>query len=244
MAALHRIANLPDPRLRFAPFGRLQPKACPAGPLLRRAVAIGPIGLRPRQATRIKSGTGPLRPGAAPPRLAARLPFDSPRWRWPRSRRPPTAWLGRRTLNARPSHICPDPPGWGPSARPFFCRLLGAVQQDLIPVDPLQGFVALGQLLPGPAKGLVVQPHLEPALDRLVRGKPLGQHPPPNPCHQDIEHGMQTLPVVVGRTPVPTPDHWRENRRKERPHLIGHLRAKSVSCMTAPPGGSNQTGPL
>ena len=41
-----------------------------------------------------------------------------------------------------------------------------------------------------------------------------------------LAHGMQTLPVVVGRTPIATPDHRRENRLKERPHVLGHLTGK------------------
>jgi hypothetical protein len=142
-------------------------------------------------------------PGAAaPPRLAARLPFDSHRSRLLLSPRLPPAGLARPRLSATPCRICPEPRGWGPSARPFFCGLLGALQQDLLPVEPWQGCIALGHLLPRPAKSRLVQPHLEPALDCLVRGKPLRQHAPPNPRHQDVEHGVQTLPVVVGRSPV------------------------------------------
>jgi hypothetical protein len=55
MAAFDGIANLPNPRLGLAALGRLQPKACPPGPFLRRAVAVSPVGLRPRQVARIKA---------------------------------------------------------------------------------------------------------------------------------------------------------------------------------------------
>ena len=61
MAALHGIANLPDPRLGLAALGRLQPKACPPCPFLTRAIAVGPIGLRPRQVARIKARDASLR---------------------------------------------------------------------------------------------------------------------------------------------------------------------------------------
>ena len=61
MAALHCIANLPDPCLGFAALGRLQPKPCPPCPFLTRAIAVGPIGLRPRQVARIKARDGRLR---------------------------------------------------------------------------------------------------------------------------------------------------------------------------------------
>ena len=56
MAAFHRVANFADPRLRFPPFGSLQAKACPPRPFLARTIAKGPIGLRVRQVTRIKTG--------------------------------------------------------------------------------------------------------------------------------------------------------------------------------------------
>src|SRR5438093_11224285 len=174
----------------------------------------------------------PLQAGV-PPGRAARPRFDSHRWHWLPSRLPPTAWRARHRLSATPSHICRDPRGWGRSARPFFCRLLGAIEQHLIPVDPLQSFIALGQLLPRPAKGVVLQPPLKPALNGFVRRKARGQHLPPDPRHQNIEHSVQTLPVVVGRTPVATPHHWRENRLKERPHISGHLTGK-VDQLHAP----------
>src|SRR5437867_8449515 len=169
-------------------------------------------------------GTPPL--GVAPPRRAAPPPFDSHRWHWLPSLRPPTAWPGRPRLGAPPSRICRDPRGWGQSARPFFCGLLRAIEQHLLPVDPLQSFVALGQLLPRPAKSILLQPDRETPLNRFGGRKAWGQHLPPDPRHQDIEHGMPTLPVVVGRTPIATPDHRRENRLKERPHVLGHLTGK------------------
>ena len=168
----------------------------------------------------------PLPGAGAPPGPAARLPFDSHRWHWPLSPLCPAAWPVHHRLSAAPSRICRDPRGWGPFARPFFCRLLGALEQHLGPLDPLQSFIALGQLLPRPAQGLLFQLDLEPPLDRFVGRKAGGQHPPPDSRHQDLEHGLQTRPVVIGRTSVPTPDHWWENRRKEYPHVLGHLPGK------------------
>jgi hypothetical protein len=58
MAAFDGIANLPNPRLGFAALGRLQPKAGPPGPFLRRAIALSPVGLRPRQVARIQARDG------------------------------------------------------------------------------------------------------------------------------------------------------------------------------------------
>src|SRR6266540_3791500 len=157
---------------------------------------------------------------------AARLLFDNRRSHWLRSRLLPTAWRKRHSLSAVPSRTCRDPRGWGQSARPFFCRLLGAIEQHLIPVDPLQGFIPLGQLSPSSPKGIQFQPEREPPLHGFVGGKTRRQHAPPNPRYQNIEHGVQTLPVVVGRISVATPDHRRKNRLKEPPHLIGHLPGK------------------
>src|SRR5881397_684128 len=64
-----------------------------------------------------------------PPGRAARPPFDNHRSHWLPSRLPPTAWRAHHRLSAAPSHICRDPRGWGQFARPFFCRLLGAIEQ-------------------------------------------------------------------------------------------------------------------
>src|SRR5205807_10077549 len=55
MAAFDGIANLPDPRLGLAALGRLQPKACPPCPFLRRTIAVSPVGLRPWQVAEIKA---------------------------------------------------------------------------------------------------------------------------------------------------------------------------------------------
>jgi hypothetical protein len=171
-------------------------------------------------------GWGILPQAVVPPEPGARPPFDTHHSHWLRSLRPPTAWLAHHRLSAAPSRICRDPRGWAPFVRPFFCWFLGAIQQHLLPIDPLQGFVTLGQLSPYGPKGIQFQPDLEPPLHCFVRRKPGGQHPPPNPCDQDGEHGAQTRPVVIRGTSVPTPHHRGENRRKERPHVLGYLPGK------------------
>jgi hypothetical protein len=63
MAALDRIATLPYPRLGFAALGRVQPKACPPCPFLRRPIAVSPIGLCLRQAARLKARDASLSRG-------------------------------------------------------------------------------------------------------------------------------------------------------------------------------------
>src|SRR5438093_8911046 len=210
---------------------------CPVGALASESPLVVPVlelghCRRPHRLAHAAScgdrGTGRETPppGGVPPGRAAPPLFDSHRWHWLRSPRPLTAWRGRHRLSAAPSRICRDPRGWGQSARPFFCGLLRAIEQHLLPVDPLQSFVALGQLLPRPAKSILLQPDRETPLNRFGGRKAWGQHLPPDPRHQDIEHGMPTLPVVVGRTPIATPDHRRENRLKERPHVLGHLTGK------------------
>jgi hypothetical protein len=141
-------------------------------------------------------------PAGGPRGHAARPLFDSHRWHLLLSLQPPRAWRGRHRLGAAPSRICRDPRGWGPSVRPFFCRLLGAVQQHLIPIDSLQGFIALRQLSPRRPKGLQFQPEREPPLHGFVGRKARGQHAPPNPRDKNIEYGMKTLPVTIGRTSI------------------------------------------
>jgi len=173
-----------------------------------------------------RTGRQTLRPAVAPPGSATPPPFDSHRSHELQSPRPRAAGRARHRLSAAPSRIGRAPRGWAQFARPFFCRLLGAVQQYLIPVDPLQGFRALGQVLPRAAKGILLQPHSQPPLDGFVRGKTRGQHLPTKPRHQHIEHGVQTFAVVRGRTPIATPDPRWENRFTECPHVIGHLPGK------------------
>jgi hypothetical protein len=172
----------------------------------------------PGQETRPQAGV--------PPGRATRPRFASHRGHGLRSLRPPTAGRGRHRLRAAPSRICRAPRGWAPSARPFFCRLLGALEHYLIPVDPLQGFRAVGQVSPGGPQGLQCQSDREPSLPGVVGRKARRQQPPPNPRDQDLEQGVQTLPGVVGRTPVATPEHRWENRLKELPHLLRHLTGK------------------
>ena len=112
---------------------------------------------RPAHAARREDqGTGQetLPQAGVPPGCAAPPRFDSQRWHWLRSPRLPTAWPARHRLSVAPSRICRDPRGWDPSARPFFCRLLGAIEQHLIPVDPLQDFITMGQLAPSGPKGI------------------------------------------------------------------------------------------
>ena len=224
-------------------YGRVPPQCAsclrPAarGHVWARASApppLGPVpgsghGHRPQRpapaGSRAGRDTGPGTPPQAvvPPGPAARPRFDRPPLPWLRSPRPPAAGRGPHRLRAVLSRTCRDPRGWGPSARPFCCRLLGAIAQPLVPLDPLQSFRALGPLLPRPAPGLLCHPDLEPPLDRVVGRKAGGQPPPPASRHPDREHGRQTRPGVRGRTAVPPPDPRWENRRKEYPHVRGPL---------------------
>jgi len=145
MTALDRVANLLHATLGFAPLGLVQAKACTATP----APAWAPCHTRHRLAPGANGedrGTGQKTPpqAGALPGPAERPGSDSRRWHWLLSLRLHMAWRERRRLNAEPSRICRDPWGRGPSARPFFCRLLEAIEQHFLPVDPLQGFIPLG----------------------------------------------------------------------------------------------------
>jgi hypothetical protein len=189
-------------------------------------------GRTPQRPARVVShagrdtGQGTPPPAGGPPGRAARPRVDRPRSRWLGSPRLRAAGPARHRLRAAPSRSCREPRGWAPSARPFFCWRLGAVQQHLVPVAPLQGFRALSPLAPRGPKRSPGPPDLQPPLARLGGRKAGGQHPPPHPRDEDGEHGRPTFPVVVGRTPIATPDPWREKRGKEHPHVLGHLPGK------------------
>jgi hypothetical protein len=60
MTALDSIANLADPELARATFGRLQAEPCTSGVLLRRSIAVGPIRLGMGQAPFFPDGHTPL----------------------------------------------------------------------------------------------------------------------------------------------------------------------------------------
>src|SRR5205085_7096256 len=104
------------------------------------------------------------------------------------------------SLNGWRCHTWSDRRGWGRCRRPLVCRLLGAVQEDLVPVDAVQLLVALGQLLPGGAKAVVFQPDLEPLLDSPAAGKTGGHVFPADAGDQDVEQTVQAF-VVAGRRP-------------------------------------------
>ena len=91
-------------------------------------------------------GVGP-EPAAARPTRRAAPGCGHRRWHGLRSRRLPRAWPDRRPRAARQS-LWLGPPGKARFVRPFFGRFLGAVEQDLIPVDPVQQWVPFGPLPP------------------------------------------------------------------------------------------------
>src|SRR5512143_1199456 len=111
---------------------------------------------------------------AAPPTRRVAPECDSRRCNWLGSPLPLAAWPGHHKRAVRPCHISPDRPVMGPSVGPFFCRLLGAVEEDLIPVDAVQGLVARGQLLPRLMEHIERQPEFQPSLDRFIGGKSTG----------------------------------------------------------------------
>jgi hypothetical protein len=58
VATFHRVPNLAYAGARFPALGRLHSEPRTLGTFLRRLVAVGPIGLRMRQAARIDLGHG------------------------------------------------------------------------------------------------------------------------------------------------------------------------------------------
>jgi hypothetical protein len=206
----------------------------PAGPV----PAWGPCRRPPRPAPAAscgERGTGRETPPPAGvlPGRAARPRFDRPRSQWLRSPLLPTAGRGRHRLSAAPSRSCRAPRGWAPAARPFWCWRLGAVQHHLLPGDPLQGLIPVGQLAPSGPQGRQFHPEGEPALPGFGRRKARRPHPPPESRYQAREQSVQTGPIVVGRTAVATPDPRRKTRRKERPPRIGHFTGKVRQLQTS-----------
>src|SRR5262249_41147431 len=140
-----------------------------------RGIALSPVGLRPGQAAPRHFWNGHLRRRRAYHEglqygfgLTASIGIGSPHnYSPPHGPRPPGPVH-------RPPPLCPTPRDSARSARPFFCGLLGPIQQYLVPVDPLQRFIALSQLLPGLPKGGLLQPAREPPLYGFVGGKPWG----------------------------------------------------------------------
>ena len=57
-------------------------------------------------------------------------------------------------------------------------------------MDPVQGFIALRKLLLRRPEGVELKPALQAAVDRLVGGEALGEHPPCDAADQDVEDGM------------------------------------------------------
>ena len=150
VAAFHRLTNPANARSALAPRRGLQAEAGGSGARPAGTVAVGAVGLGrgPAADIEFQPGLGRSR-WRHDPRGEQRLGMatvvglggghDHPQWASP----------DRRTRVARRSRIGPGPPGKARCVRPFFCWLLGAVGQDLIPVDPVQPLVPFGQLPPG-----------------------------------------------------------------------------------------------
>src|SRR5262249_51532285 len=154
---LHCESSLPPAAL--CPAWALATESRPGAPALGWGHCYKPRRLAPAAScATLLLGQVPLPPAVGPPERATTPPGGSHRGHWLRSRLLLTAGPAHHRLSAPPSRLCRDPRGWGPSARPFLCRLLGALQQHFIPVDPLQGFRALGQLAPSGPKGIQGQP--------------------------------------------------------------------------------------
>ena len=187
------------PPAGLCPFGVLASESLPAAPVPERDRCHRPHRLAPAASLEDRDrGRETRLQAVVPPGPTLRPPFDRQRSHGLRSPRLPRAWPGHHRLSAAPSHICRDPRGWARSARPFFGQLLRAVEQHLIPVDPLQGVIAVGQLSPRRPKGVQFQPQCEPALHSFGGRKARRRHPPPDARDQDRAQGVQTRAVVVG----------------------------------------------
>ncbi|HRW67783.1 MAG TPA: hypothetical protein P5032_18995 [Candidatus Competibacter sp.] len=138
VAAFHRWTNLADARSALTPRRGLQAKAGGVGARPAGVVAVGAVGLSRGQAADIKSASkGRARAGGDTTHAAGSASV------WQPSRALAEVTTAPKGM-ARPSHAsCKAVPHWARSTgkarfvRPFFSRLLGAVEQDLIPVvDP------------------------------------------------------------------------------------------------------------
>ena len=148
------------------------------------------------------------------------LPPVAPRWRWPRSRPRPKAFHNRPLPDVRKSPSCLDLQGWDRCLRPFFRRMFGPVQTDLIPVDSPKSLVAFGQSAPRLLENAKAQPFLEAPQAGLVRRKPRGHHLPWNPRNQNVENSMQAFAVCTGGPTVAYPHDRRQQGLEFRPDLL------------------------
>src|SRR4029453_13763919 len=99
---------------------------------------------------------------------------------------------------------------------------------NLIPVDPLELLVLLGELPPGGTKDIALQPACETALDGLVGRPTRGEHLPGDTRDQDKEQAMQTVLVTLGRPAVATPHDWGQERLKNFPYVIRGIVSKDA----------------
>ena len=98
-----------------------------------------------------------------------------------------TAWPDHHTPVARRSRAWRDPPATARFVRPFFGRLFGVVEENLISVDPVRCLMSFSPLPPGVMKHVRRQPNFSPPLDRFG-GRKLGRvHVSGNPCDPHVQ---------------------------------------------------------
>src|SRR5262249_30472344 len=99
--------------------------------------------------------------------------------------------------------------------------LLGAIDQDLVPVDAVQLLVALGQLLPGTVEAVALQPEAQALLDGVAAGETRGDVLPTDAGDQDVEQALQAGVVAAGLAAGAGVDDGRQDRLEQGPDVVG-----------------------
>jgi hypothetical protein len=154
VAALHGVADRAHPLAVCAALGGLHTETHPLRSLLGRFIAEGPSGLRPRKIAWVGLLARDFRWRGMQPHRVEPLRCLTPGMRIGRGDAHASrhgAGVAREVqggatlgaINRRRSGRFP----------PFFCWLLGAVEENLVPVDALELLVLLGEWAPSRAKG-------------------------------------------------------------------------------------------
>src|SRR5579872_1262213 len=226
--ALHRAADRPYPRGPRPPTpGGLHAEARGVGPRLRGPVAVRPVGPRTRQVTRVGvryRGFGRRRLDdqrlqhalGLDPVVGARLGDGRPQWQAVFVRGQVDGGAGLGAIYGAGAGVLAALLG----------RLLGAIHQDLVPVDAVQLLIPLGHLLPGPVEAIVLEPGAEALLDRVPTREARGDEVPADPRDQDVKQALQAGVVAARLAAAAAGDDRRQDRLEQRPDFVGHAESE------------------
>src|SRR5262249_18543877 len=109
---------------------------------------------------------------------------------------------------------------------------LRAGDEDLVPVDAVPWLRAPGQLPPGGAEGVALQPPLPPPWHGLGPGEAPGEQLPGEATDQDAEPGVEAFAVAFGRAAVAAPDDWGQDPLEDDPDRLGDSAADGLESVS------------